>query len=188
MSTLATFRESLADHDVGWTVAAPGEVAGVVADLIRPPAVGVAPEVDGASLPESVTQDPTPAQLDAAETGVTPAGLGVADHGSLVLAADADGTEAVSLFPAFHVAVLPRSAVVPDLRSALAALSEPLVAGGSAVFATGPSATADMGELVVGAHGPEAVHVVIVEDEPAGDGEGKPDGDDASDDPGEAGR
>jgi L-lactate dehydrogenase complex protein LldG len=32
------------------------------------------------------------------------------------------------------------------------------------VLATGPSATADMGELVLGAHGPESVHVVILDE------------------------
>jgi L-lactate dehydrogenase complex protein LldG len=33
---------------------------------------------------------------------------------------------------------------------------------GSAVLATGPSATADMGALVQGAHGPKEVHVVVI--------------------------
>jgi L-lactate dehydrogenase complex protein LldG len=32
------------------------------------------------------------------------------------------------------------------------------------VFATGPSATADMGELVYGAHGPREVAVLLVEE------------------------
>jgi L-lactate dehydrogenase complex protein LldG len=35
---------------------------------------------------------------------------------------------------------------------------------GSAVVATGPSATADMGALVRGAHGPKEVHVVILDE------------------------
>ncbi|MFB6362014.1 MAG: LUD domain-containing protein, partial [Halobacteriales archaeon] len=34
----------------------------------------------------------------------------------------------------------------------------------SAVLTTGPSATADMGELVTGVHGPGDVHVVAVTD------------------------
>ena len=32
------------------------------------------------------------------------------------------------------------------------------------ILATGPSATADMGALVKGAHGPMEVHVLLVED------------------------
>jgi L-lactate dehydrogenase complex protein LldG len=36
--------------------------------------------------------------------------------------------------------------------------------GGSAIVATGPSATADMGALVKGAHGPKVVHVVVLDD------------------------
>lgn len=35
---------------------------------------------------------------------------------------------------------------------------------GDAILATGPSATADMGALVQGVHGPRTVHVVLVED------------------------
>jgi len=31
-------------------------------------------------------------------------------------------------------------------------------------LATGPSATADMGALVRGAHGPERVHVLLIDD------------------------
>lgn len=163
MST--AFQEELAAHDVAWTVADPGDVADTVAALLREPAVGVEPSIPGATLPDAVDTAPSPADLDAAATGVTPATLGLADHGSVVLSADAAGTEPVSLFPAFHVAILPRSAVVPDLRVALDELGATLRDGGSAVVATGPSATADMGELVRGAHGPEEVHVVIVDDE-----------------------
>jgi len=39
------------------------------------------------------------------------------------------------------------------------------------VLATGPSATADMGGLVHGAHGPKEVHVVLLRDGDADDSE-----------------
>jgi L-lactate dehydrogenase complex protein LldG len=62
------------------------------------------------------------------------------------------------------VAVLPATAVVADMRSAFAWLGAQVRAHGtSSIIATGPSATADMGGLVRGAHGPASVHVVLVE-------------------------
>jgi len=36
--------------------------------------------------------------------------------------------------------------------------------GDDVILATGPSATADMGDLVLGAHGPRAVHALLLED------------------------
>jgi L-lactate dehydrogenase complex protein LldG len=61
--------------------------------------------------------------------------------------------------------VIRASDVLPDLPEVLdrfgdAARAEDL----SAIVATGPSATADMGKLVLGAHGPEAVHVVMLDE------------------------
>lgn len=153
--------------DVGVSRVAPADVADAIEAVVRPPAVGVPIDLDGVTLPASVTVEPTVGQLRAARTGVTPAALGVADYGSILLAADTAGTELASLFVDLHVAVLPAAAVVADMRSAFAWLGPQIrERGTSAIVATGPSATADMGGLVRGAHGPAAVHVVLVE-EPA---------------------
>jgi L-lactate dehydrogenase complex protein LldG len=126
--------------------------------------VGVRLPFEGVSLPDSVQVDPTPADLRAATTGVTAATLAVADYGSILLESDPEGTEAVSLFPDRHVAVLDSRDVVPDMRTAFAELGPKLREGASGVLATGPSATADMGELVRGAHGPETVEVVVLDE------------------------
>jgi Uncharacterized conserved protein len=151
--------------DVGVSRVAPADVADAIGAVVRPPAVGVPIAIEGATLPASVRVDPTTDQLRAAQTGVTPAALGVADYGSVLLTADTAGTELVSLFVDLHVAVLPAAAVVADMRSAFAWLGPQIrERGASAILATGPSATADMGGLVRGAHGPAAVHVVIVEE------------------------
>ena len=169
--TVATFERSLDRLDVGATRVAPRDLAGTLTDLLRPPAVGVSLPFAGASLPPSVTVDPTPAELDAATTGVTPAGLGVADYGSVLLRSHPDGTEPVSLFPELHVAVLRVEDVVPGMAEAFERLGDELRAGrGSAILATGPSATADMGALVKGAHGPKEVHVVLLDDAPDASG------------------
>ncbi|WP_345411337.1 LUD domain-containing protein [Haladaptatus pallidirubidus] len=100
-----------------------------------------------------------------AKTGITPAALGVAAQGSLLLQSSPKGTEPVSLYPPRHVAVVRESDIVPDIRNALEWLDDEFADGRrSAVFATGVSATGDMGALVEGVHGPAATCVIIVED------------------------
>ncbi|QLG62467.1 LUD domain-containing protein [Halorarum salinum] len=164
--TTAAFEASLDGLDVGRTRTTPGGFEAVLREVVRQPAVGVPLPDEGLSLPASVTTDATPAELADAATGVTAAALGIADYGSVVLPSTATGAEQVSLFPPLHVAVLRESDVVAGMPEAIERLA-PLLRDdrGSAVVATGPSATADMGDLVRGAHGPEEVHVVIVEDD-----------------------
>ena len=173
--TVTTFERSLERLDVETTRTPPSEAEEVLSRVVRAPAVGVDLPFEGVDLPASVTADPTPADLDAAATGVTPAGLGVADYGSVVVESRPDGTEPVSLYPDLHVAVLRTGDVVPGMPEAFERLGESLRAGrGSAVFATGPSATADMGALVRGVHGPSEVRVVLIEsDGEGGDGDGR---------------
>lgn len=104
-------------------------------------------------------------KLDAANTGVTSVLLGIADYGTLLLPHDRT-TEAVSLIPAKHVAVIRSSDVVPNMSEALRAIAElSREPATSLIMATGPSATADMGALVKGAHGPKRVEVVILDSE-----------------------
>jgi len=108
-----------------------------------------------------VTTDP-----EAAAGGISPAAFAVADCGSL--APRTGPGEPVSLSPGTHVAVLRTGAgaVEPDMPAAMARFG-PLARAEDAgvVLATGPSATADMGALVIGAHGPRAVEAVVVRDE-----------------------
>ncbi|MDZ5811218.1 LUD domain-containing protein [Halorubrum sp. AD140] len=134
------------------------------------PAVGVALAGEGdeaddstVSLPDRVETDPTTADLRAAHTGVTRASLGVAEYGSVAIEADSAGTEPISLFVDRHVVVLHEADLVPDMPDAFEWLG-PRAREESVdvVFATGPSATADMGGLVHGAHGPKEVHVVLL--------------------------
>jgi L-lactate dehydrogenase complex protein LldG len=163
--SVAAFEAALRDVEATVTRTTPGGCAAAVDAAVRPPAVGVEPPFPTATLPDSVRTDPTVGELESARTGVTPATLGIADYGSVVLEADPAGTEPISLFPDRHVAVLRAADVVPDMPTAFDRFDE--VVGGarrSAGVATGPSATADMGGLVLGAHGPESVHVVLVTD------------------------
>ncbi|WP_058366124.1 LutC/YkgG family protein [Haloparvum sedimenti] len=156
--------------------AAPADCADAVAAAVEGEAVGV-PLGDDLALPEAVETAPTNGDLEAADTGVTPAGFAVAETGSVHLPSDAAGVEPVSLYPFRHVAVVRESTVLPDVPAAIERYGDFLRNGGSGVLATGPSATADMGELVVGAHGPGEVHVVIVEDADESDESDEGDGD-----------
>lgn len=137
-----------------------------LSEVVETPAVGTPLSFEGVSFGEvAIEMDPTPAALTAAETGVTPAGLGIADYGTVTIDGRAAGDELVSLYPPRHVVVVDESDIVPDMAAAFERFEQTIGGDGpdSCVLATGPSATADMGTLVEGVHGPTEVHVVVVE-------------------------
>jgi L-lactate dehydrogenase complex protein LldG len=163
--TVATFEESLERLDVGWTHADPEGFDATLRDVCTEPTIATPLSDPEITLPEWVETEPTTDDLRAARTGVTAAGIGIADYGSVVLPLMDRGSEQASLFVDRHVAVLGRSDVVAGMPEAFAWLGATIRDGdatGSAIIATGPSATADMGALVRGAHGPKSVHVVIL--------------------------
>jgi L-lactate dehydrogenase complex protein LldG len=152
---VATVHETTAD-----------DLPGTLAEAVEEPAVGTPLPFEDVSLAKTAVEtDPFPADLEAARTGVTPAGLGIADYGTITVPTDAEGAELVSLYAHRHVAVVAASDVVADMPAAYERLSEEFGFGlDTQVLATGPSATADMGSLVQGVHGPSEVHVVVLED------------------------
>jgi L-lactate dehydrogenase complex protein LldG len=161
--TYDRFADSAAEYDVTVTRTAVESLPETIADTIEGRAVAAPLPWEDCTLPDSVTTDPTPRELDEAVTGVTAASLAVADYGSIVLEPTPEGSEPVSLFPDLHVVVLREHDIVPDMAAAFEWFGERFrETGGSAIVATGPSATADMGALVRGAHGPKEVHAVVV--------------------------
>lgn len=168
MSTelVAEFEESLQRRGVTWARTEAAEFERALTDALAEPAIGAPLPFDAVSLADApVTLEPTPRELVEARTGVTAARLGVSAYGSLLVRSDASGTEPVSLYPDRHVAVLRASDLVADVPTALERLGDEIEAGrNSAVFATGPSATGDMGALVEGVHGPRDVHVILLSD------------------------
>lgn len=138
----------------------------VIDEALTEPAVGTPLPFEGVSLSETaVSTEFEPSDLTAAATGVTPAGLAIADYGTVTIRSRADRDELVALYTERHVAVVAESDVVPDMATAYEELSEEFGWGvDTQVLATGPSATADMGTLVEGVHGPKETHVVILED------------------------
>lgn len=163
ISTFETSLEGFADSFVRTSAEGFEET---LADVIDEPAVGVSLPFEGVSLADTAVEtDPTPEEIRTAETGVTPAGLGVASYGTLTVRSRPDGDELVSLYARRHVAVVAASDIVPDMDAAFDRLEDDFAAGEtSQILATGPSATGDLGGLIRGVHGPEGVDVVVLED------------------------
>lgn len=162
----AVFEQALDRHTASSSRTTAAEFDTALGEQLDQAAVGTPMPFDGVSLDEHpVTMSPSPAQLARAKTSVTPAEFAVANYGSIVITSGIEGSEQVSLYPDRHVAILRESDILSNMASALdrldTAFSEGLT---SAVIATGPSATADMGELVYGVHGPRNVHVLILTD------------------------
>jgi L-lactate dehydrogenase complex protein LldG len=165
MSSVQLFRESVAGAaTVHETPAA--AFAETLESAIETPAVGTTLPFEGVSLAETAVETAfSPGELQWAQTGVTPARIGIGEYGTVTLPSDDAGTELVSLYTPRHVAVLPASAIEPDMKAAYERLSDEFAEGEqSQVLATGPSATADMGTLIQGVHGPHEVHILVLED------------------------
>lgn len=161
------FQRSLSKAEVTWEVVPVEGFEKAIANAVEQPAVGSPLPFPNLSLSECpVELDPDPGWIHEATTGVTGSRLGIASLGTIVVESRPQGDELMSLLPEYHVVVVRASDVCEDLESAFSWLADEFDAGrDSLVLATGPSATGDMGALVRGVHGPERVHVVIVDDE-----------------------
>lgn len=157
------FAETAREYGIEPTFVEPEEVTEAIAARVEQPAIGTPLPWADVTLPEGVQTAATTADLEGAATGVTAASLGIAEYGSVVLRADEHGSEPVSLFNDRHVVVLRAEDIVLDMATAFEWFGTELrETRDSAIIATGPSATADMGALVQGAHGPKEVEVVAV--------------------------
>lgn len=94
--------------------------------------------------------------------GVSEAMYGLADTGSVVLAASSQEPRAASLLPAIHVTRLHADRILQGLDELFTALGDDLPS--SLAIVTGPSRSADIEQrLAVGVHGPGEVHVALIE-------------------------
>ncbi|QSG06499.1 LutC/YkgG family protein [Halapricum desulfuricans] len=162
-ATVDQFTAALGDLDVGWTVTTADELPEAL-ERFAEPIVGAPFPFEDLSLPDSIPRASASEDVKDANTGVTAGVLAIAEYGSVVIGSQPLETELVSLYSDTHVAVVRAEDVVASMGEAFAEFGPRLrEAGGNAIVATGPSATADMGALVRGVHGPSDVHVVIVE-------------------------
>lgn len=131
-------------------------------------------------LPKTAVVQPALAALDWAATGlmveargardadlvgITGCFCAVAETGTLMMCSSPDTPAAVSLLPETHIAVVPAARIVAYMEDAWNLARKELGSLPRAVnFISGPSRTGDIEQtIVLGAHGPYRVHLVIVE-------------------------
>jgi len=150
----------------------------VVADADVPAAI--ARYLTNMKLPKTAVVQPALAALDWAAAGLTVEARGardadlvgitgcfcaVAETGTLMMCSSPDTPAAVSLLPETHIAVVRASRIVAYMEDAWDLARKELGKLPRAVnFISGPSRTGDIEQtIVLGAHGPYRVHLVIVE-------------------------
>jgi L-lactate dehydrogenase complex protein LldG len=93
---------------------------------------------------------------------------GIAETGTLVLVSGADNPTTLNFLPDNHVVVVAASDIEPDMESVWGRLRARYGKGAmprTVNMVTGPSRSADIEQtLLLGAHGPRRLHIVIVED------------------------
>lgn len=110
------------------------------------------------------TENAPDAQVVTSDVGVTTSFAGVARTGSVCLDPAHNRTGLLSLLPTTHVTVLEADRIVPRPRDLFEGEDDgPGAGNGNVLFITGPSATADMGPLVKGVHGPGTLHILLLE-------------------------
>jgi L-lactate utilization protein LutC len=101
--------------------------------------------------------------LATCDVGITCAEGIAAETGTLLETPREVDERAISLLPERHIAIVEEAKVVETVEELVARWRREGEPEGSAVLVTGPSRTADIEkELVLGVHGPLAVHVLVV--------------------------
>jgi L-lactate dehydrogenase complex protein LldG len=109
-------------------------------------------------------------QLSQVEIGVTGCEALLAQTGSVLVSSAQQIGRSMTIYPPIHVVVAFSSQLQPDLKSALKVLQNKYNGRLPSLLTaiTGPSRTADIEKtLVLGAHGPKALYVFLVEDQGA---------------------
>ncbi len=98
--------------------------------------------------------------------GITGVEAGLAATGSIVVSAREGRPRSVSLLPYVHIAIMQEAQLLPHFEAWIAqqnADRESFRSIGNHVVITGASRTADIAkELVLGAHGPAALHIIVL--------------------------
>ena len=97
--------------------------------------------------------------------GITGSFCAIAETGTMLLLSGEPTPASTSLLPETHIAIVPAARIVKGMEDALSLVrAERGVLPRSTNFVSGPSRTADIEQtLVLGAHGPYRVHIVLVE-------------------------
>ncbi len=105
------------------------------------------------------------APVDADLVGITGCFCAIAETGTLMMLSGPDTFASASLLPETHIAVVPASRVVAGMEDGFELLRSERGEPPRAInFISGPSRTGDIEQtIVLGAHGPYRVHLVIVD-------------------------
>ena len=96
--------------------------------------------------------------------GLTGCFCAIGETGTLLLLGAAETPKSTALLPETHICVVEASHIVPTMEDAFALMRKEIGEPPRATFfVSGPSRTADIEQtIVIGAHGPYRVHVVLV--------------------------
>ncbi|MEY3668984.1 MAG: LutC/YkgG family protein [Burkholderiaceae bacterium] len=99
--------------------------------------------------------------------GITGCFAAIAETGTLAMVSGPDTPASMTLLPETHIALVPASRICPYMEDVFVRLRGERGSLPRALnFISGPSRTADIEQtLVLGAHGPYRVHVIILENE-----------------------
>ena len=157
-------------------VASLAEVPAAVADWLAehnlPAKLKMAPDPALAAIPwatRPLLEIATGAAEDADRVGVTPALAAIAETGTLVLTSGSETPATLNFLPDTHIVVLRESQIVGNLEDAWDRIRERFGKGRmprTINLISGPSRTGDIDhKIVMGAHGPRRLHIVLVKDE-----------------------
>ena len=163
--------ESTVEHIADRTVI-PTAVARYLDGLQLPPALSAQKSHAGVCWPEFAALDWAGAGLaiearpttGADRLGITGAFCAIAETGTMVILTGADMPTATALLPDTHVAVVSAERIVDGMEDAFALIRRERGALPRAVnLISGPSRTGDIEQtIVLGAHGPFRVHILVV--------------------------
>ncbi|MBV8104778.1 MAG: lactate utilization protein [Hyphomicrobiales bacterium] len=145
----------------------PGEVARFLRENNAPATLRMGTDQRLATMPWSVTPlDILHGPSDGHDlNAVSVAFAAIAETGTVALVSGADNPTTLNFLPDNQIVVVLRSDVVADYESVFVRLRETYGKGGAprtVNFITGPSRSADIEQtLLLGAHGPRRLHIVI---------------------------
>ncbi|WP_339717340.1 lactate utilization protein [uncultured Sneathiella sp.] len=103
------------------------------------------------------------------EVSLTPAFTGIAETGTLCMASGPETPSTLNFLPENHVVVIRKSQITGTMEDSWAQLRTKFGEGNlprTINFISGPSRTGDIEQtLIMGAHGPRRLHILIVDDE-----------------------
>ena len=154
--------------------AVPGEVARFLRDNNLPATLRLGGDPAWAPMPWGATAlDVSRGPSDGSDVnGLSHAFGAVAETGTLALVSGQDNPTTLNFLPDNHIVVVAARDVAGDYEAVLARLRERYGRGTmprTVNFVTGPSRSADIEQqLILGAHGPRRLHIVVVEAESRG--------------------